>query len=103
MDAHVKGYLYCVMDKEEVVTAVCAYRVESWDEKFTKDMPANEFGTKLYVAWVASRNKQKTGLLNLLRNYMNYNFIDELIYYRRNSDTDFRRIKLNKELNYVEA
>jgi hypothetical protein len=90
--AHTKGYLYMTPDQE---TIVCAYRSDS--ETHSDEMPMNEHGRHLHVVWAASNSKDKLGLLKLLKSYIKFNEVDDITYYRRNSETDFKRIKVNHE------
>jgi len=95
--AHTKGYLLTNSNEDAYVLA---YRIPEWDEKWTKEMPEKEEGDILYCAMAVSTNKSKAGLLKILRAYCKENDVKELIYYKRNSDTDIKRIKLRSK-SYV--
>lgn len=97
LQAHTKGYLYVMFEKGKPYSVSCAYRIPTWDEKFTKEMPHTEDGNILYVAWAVSESPNKTNLLKMLREYRKiFPKVKELIYYKRNSDTDLKRIKLKE-------
>lgn len=88
-----KGYLYTFYEKDELVSVVCAYRIPKWNEKYANTYPDRESGNILYIAWAVSTSKSKTSLLHMLRGYKMKNRISEIIFYKRNSDTNLRRIK----------
>lgn len=96
--AHSKGYLYTTANEDAYVLA---YRIKEWDEKWGNEMPESEDGDILYCAMAVSVSKSKLGLLKMLRAYCKENDIKELIYYKRNSEKDFKRIKVRS--NYVKA
>lgn len=95
LQAHTKGYLY---SNKDLTSFVCAYRIPYWDEAFSDQMPEEERGHILYVAWAVSNSDSFLSLLKMARSYPN---ISEIIYYKRNSDKNLKRIKLRN--NYVEV
>ena len=96
--AHSRGYLFT--NKEEDAY-VLAYRIPEWDEKWGNTMPHEESGSILYCAMAVSISKKPISLLKMFRSYCLENEVTELIYYKRNSDKDIKRIKLRS--NYVKA
>lgn len=94
---HRKGYLYTLFEKDEPVAVVCAYRIPYFDEKFTEKYPEKEEGSILYVPWAVSNSHSFTSLLYMLNQYKLNHDIKEIAYYRRNSDTDLKRIKLHEQ------
>ena len=92
---HEKGYLYTLFEKDEIVAVVCAYRIPYFHEKFTDMYPEKEEGNILYIPWAVSNSYSMTSLLYMLKSYLLKHDIQEIAYYRRNSDTDLKRIKLN--------
>lgn len=93
--AHNKGYLFT--NKEEDAY-VLAYRIPEWDKKWGNQMPDKEEGDILYCAMAVSVSKKKSGLLKILKAYCLENDVKELIYYKRNSDSDLKRIKLRSKV-----
>ncbi|MBX4189778.1 hypothetical protein KW791_00550 [Candidatus Parcubacteria bacterium] len=96
--AHLRGYLYTNKDAS---VFVMAYRIPRWEKKWSDVMPEQESGETLYVAFAVSEGKRKISLLKILRQYLKKNEIEEIIYYKRNSDTDFKRIDLRR--NHVKT
>lgn len=94
--AHNKGYVYTNSDQSAYAVA---YRIPYWDMKYTEEMPEEENGSILYVALACSLSKDRAVLLKMLRACCKLNQCDEVIYFRRNSDTDFKRMKVRGELN----
>jgi len=97
LHAHNKGYLFTNMTFDSFVMA---YRIPFWDERFANEIPEMEAGSILYVPWCVSQCNDKTALLKMLRSYPHE--ITEIIYYKRNSDTDLKRIKIRRN-NHVEV
>lgn len=102
---HVKGWLYYGYENGEVKVVVGAYRMKEFDEKKTDVLPKKEEGDILYVAFMASIADDKLLPKKLLTQHLEKNKnIKEVILYRRNSDTDLSRIKVNrKEESNVKA
>lgn len=94
LHAHHKGYLFTNMTFDSFVMA---YRIPFWDERFANEIPEMEAGSILYVPWAVSESKDKFALLRMLRSYPHE--ITEIIYYRRNSDTDFKRLRIKGKQN----
>lgn len=92
--AHNKGYLFT--NKNEDVY-ILAYRIPEWEEKWSKQMPEEEKGSVLYCAMAVSISKNPICLLKILRDYCEENEVKELIYYKRNSDSDFKRIPIRSK------
>lgn len=93
--AHTRGFLYTSPDKQ---TVVCAYRSNS--DTHQKEMPKFEDGKHLHVVWTASESTDKNSLLKLMRSYLKDNQdIEDISYFRRNSDTDFKKLKLKGRHN----
>lgn len=90
LDAHNKGYLYT---NENLSSVVLAYRIPSWDERWSKEMPLEEHGDILYIAWAASSNPNRMGLLSMLRNYLKENEVSEIIYNRHAQNDALRRFR----------
>jgi len=87
--AHTRGFLYVSPDAQ---TAVCAYRSES--PELADSMPMEESGPHLHIAWAASASQDKTVLLRMLRSYLKQNKVEDICYNRRNSETDFKKLKV---------
>ena len=94
MFAHSKGYLYVSKDAD---TFVCAYRIPADEDVYKNEMPVEESGDLLYVAWAVSESNSRTNLLKMLKQYRKENNVKEIIYYKRNSNTNLKRITF-KEL-----
>jgi hypothetical protein len=92
---HSKGYLYVLYEKDEPVSVVCAYRIPLFDEKFVDKYPERELGTVLYIPWAVSNSLSITSLLYMFKQYIKQHDITELVYYKRNSETDLKRIKFH--------
>jgi hypothetical protein len=91
--AHTRGFLYVNPDK---TTAVCAYR--SNNPEHSKEMPVIEDGKHLHVVWAASESADKNSLLKMMRSFLKQNEdIEDVSYYRRNSDTDFKKLTVRKK------
>ena len=95
LQAHNKGYLYVLMDKDDIRACVCAYRINDWDEKYSDVMPIAESGNKLYVAWAVSDGNPMS-LVKMLNAYKKQHPIDEIMYYKDNSNTNFKRFILKE-------
>lgn len=95
---HKKGYLYTLFEKDEPVAVVCAYKIPYFDDKFTLRYPEKQEGDVLYIAWAVSNSVSMTSLLYMLKKYIKKNDIKEIAYYRRNSESDLKRIKLNEQI-----
>lgn len=87
--AHTRGFLYTSPDHK---TVVCAYRSNSDTHK--TEMPLFEDGEHLHVVWAASESDDKNSLLKLMRMYLKDNKVKDITYYRRNSDTDFKKLNV---------
>ena len=98
MWAHTRGFLYVTIEKDQVKTVACAYRIPYWHKNFTEEMPEKDYGSILYIAWCVSKSDSMLELLKMLRSYLSTNHITEIIYYKRNSSTDLKHWKLHKEL-----
>lgn len=105
-ELHRKGMLYCAIDRttEKVLSAWAVYRIPSWHEMYRELIPITEKGEIIYVPFFVSIDPKQNGPLTALKSYLaEHPEVKELIYYRRNSDTDFRRIKFKfREGNHVE-
>lgn len=88
--AHDRGYL---ITNNKMDQFACAYRIPYWDEKFTSEMPEQESGNILYVAFAVSESKNNFSLLKMLKSYPD---IEEVYWYHRNSDTDLRHYKIRR-------
>lgn len=87
--AHTRGFLYTNPEK---TTVVCAYRSNS--DTHSHEMPMVEDGKHLHVVWAASESDDPSALLKLLRAYLKTNDVEDITYFRRNSDTDFKKLKV---------
>lgn len=92
---HNKGYLYALYEKDELASVVCAYRIPKFSDDYIDRYPEKEEGNILYVPWTVSHSRSITSLLFMFKKYMKSHDIREIAYYRRNSSTDLKRIKLN--------
>lgn len=91
--AHTRGYLFTNKDASAFALV---YRIPEWDEKWGNTMPDKESGNKAYVAFAVSESKNKLELTRMFKDYVRINNIEEMIYHRRNSDSDLKRIRTNK-------
>lgn len=91
--AHAKGYLYT---NRNGTAFALVFRIPEWDEKWTEIMPEKESGNKAYTVFAVSEEDDKVSLLRMFKSYVAQHNIEEMIYYRRNSDTDLKRIKIRK-------
>lgn len=89
MFAHARGYLYTNKDGDAFALV---FRIPEWNEVWTHTMPDKESGNKAYVVFAVSDSKDKLVLTRMFKDYVRLNNIEEMIYYRRNSDTDLKRI-----------
>lgn len=89
MFAHARGYLYTNKDGDAFSLV---FRIPEWSEVWTHTMPDKESGNKAYVVFAVSDSKDKLVLTRMFKDYVRLNNIEEMIYYRRNSDTDLKRI-----------
>lgn len=89
--AHKKGYLYS--NREGDLFAL-AYKIPEWKEEYSDVMPEEEQGDILYCGWAVSEGKNNTNLLKLFRGVPD---VKELIYYKRGSNTNLKRLKVNYE------
>lgn len=94
--AHARGYLYT---NRKGTAFVLIFRIPEWDEKWITTLPDKESGNKAYTVFAVSEEDDKLSLLRMFKSYVAQHGIEEMIYYRRNSDTDLKRIKIRK--NYV--
>lgn len=93
MFAHARGYLYT---NREGTAFALVYRIPEWEEKWSVVMPNKESGNKAYVVFAVSKANDKLSLLRMFRSYIALNGIEEMIYHRRNSDTDLKRIPIRR-------
>ena len=103
---HVKGWLYYGYEEGEVRVVVGAYRIKEFKDDTKDVLPKKEEGDILYVAFMASTAEDKLLPRKLLTEYLKNNkSIKEVIFYRRNSDQDIKRIDLTskeeKDVNSV--
>jgi hypothetical protein len=90
--SHEKGYLLTNKDASAFANV---YRVKSETE--VDKIPDVENGDLAYVNFAVSEEKNPFVLLKMLRGYVNANpEVKELIYFRRNSDADFKRIFIKR-------
>ena len=90
--SHEKGYLLTNKDASAFANV---YRVKNESE--VDKIPDVEEGSLAYVNFAVSEEKNPFVLLKMLRGYVNANpEVKELIYFRRNSDTDFKRIHIKR-------
>lgn len=94
MFAHIKGYLYTNKDASAFA---CGFCVPNWDEKYITLMPSKEEGKIGYVTFAVSESKNKFDLLKMLKSFKRLHDLDEVIYYRRNNEHDFKRMRLKHE------
>jgi len=96
--SHNHGYLYT---NRGANTFVCGYRIPEINDKWKSTIPEKEEGEIFYVNFAVSEEPNKWNMLRMLREYLKANpDVKELCYYRRNSDTDFKRIILRRS-NHV--
>ena len=92
--SHEHGYLYANRDAN---TFVCGYRIPEVNDKWKCTIPEKEEGEIFFVNFAVSEEPNPWRLLKMLRSYLKENTdVKELVYYRRNSDTDFKRIHLRR-------
>lgn len=96
--AHTRGYLYTNRDGNAFALV---FRIPEWDEKWTEIMPDKESGDKAYVVFAVSESEDKLTLTRMFKSYAKQNGVKEMIYYRRNSDTDLKRIRIRHEQEKV--
>lgn len=90
--SHDKGYLLTNKDASAFANV---YRVKS--ESDVEKIPEVEDGELAYVNFAISEQKNPFVLLKMLREYVKQNpEVKELVYFRRNSDTDFKRIHIKR-------
>lgn len=89
--AHKKGYLYT---NREASAFALAYKIPEWKEEYSDVMPEEEQGNILYCGWAVSEGKRRTDLLKLFRGVPD---VKELIYYKRGSNTNLKRLKVKYE------
>lgn len=90
--SHEKGYLLTNRDASAFANV---YRVKNETEIYK--IPEVEEGSLAYVNFAVSEEKNPFVLLKMLRGYVKDNpEVKELIYFRRNSDTDFKRIHIKR-------
>jgi len=87
--AHARGYIYTNGDASAFALV---YRIPEWEEKWSITMPDKESGNCAYVAFAVSESKDKLALTKMFKENVRRNNIEEMIYHRRNSDTDLKRI-----------
>ena len=88
--AHTRGFIYMNANHD---TIVCAYR--SNKEEHSKEMPLMETGRHLHIVWAVSTAETKNNLLKMLRSFLRENpDIEDISYFRRNSETDFKKINV---------
>lgn len=91
--AHARGYLYTNRDGNAFALV---FRIPEWDDKWINTFPDKESGSKAYVVFAVSESDDPLTLTRMFKSYVAQNGIEEMIYYRRNSDTDLKRIKIRK-------
>lgn len=95
--SHDRGYLYT---NRKANTFVCGYRIPEVNDKWRVTIPEEETGEIFFVNFAVSEDSSKWALLKMLRSYLRDNpDIHDLVYYRRNSDTDFRQIHIRRSDN----
>jgi len=88
--SHDKGYLFT---NRGANAFVCGYRIPEVSDKWKTTIPEKEQGEIFFVNFAVSEEPNRWTLLRMLREYLKSNpDVKELCYYRRNSDTDFKRI-----------
>jgi hypothetical protein len=93
--SHKKGYL---LTNRKANAFVCCYRIPEINDRWKNEIPENEQGDILYVNFAVSESADKWILLKILRDYMKENpDVKELVYYRRGSNTDFKKIHLRSQ------
>lgn len=95
--AHDHGYLFT---NREANAFVCGYRIPEINDRWKTTIPENEIGEIFFVNFAVSDDSNKWTLLRMLRSFLKDNpDIEELCYYRRNSDKDFKRIHIRRPSN----
>ena len=95
---HDRGWLYYTKEDGKIVTIVGAYRIKKFDEKKVDVMPDKEEGDILFINFAASTSEHKTSLKKMLSKYVDENKnIKEIIFYPRNQDKEFKRIKVRSK------
>jgi hypothetical protein len=95
--SHDHGYLYT---NRKANAFVCGYRIPELNDKWKTTIPEKEQGSIFFVNFAVSEEPNRWTLLRMLREYLKANpDVKELCYYRRNSDTDFKRIIVRRS-NY---
>lgn len=88
--SHDRGYLFT---NRQANAFVCAYRIPELSDKWKTTIPEVESGEIVYVNFAVSEEPNRWTLLRMLRDYVKSNpDVKEVCYFRRNSDTDFKRI-----------
>jgi len=97
-EMHVRGMLYYGNEDGQVKVVVGAWKIKEFNEKVIDMIPEKEEGNILYVSFMASMAQDKTLPRKLLNNYLqNHQEVDEVVFYERNSDTKFKRLKVNRK------
>lgn len=92
--SHDRGYLYT---NKNANTFVCGYRIPEVNDKWKTTIPDKETGDIFFVNFAVSEEPNKWMMLKMLREYLKNNTdVKELVYFRRNSDKDFKRIHLKR-------
>jgi hypothetical protein len=92
--SHEKGYLLTSKDSSAFASV---YIIPELNEKYTQEIPEVEIGEIAYVNFAISEERNSFVLLKMLRDYMKSKpQIKELVYFRRNTNTDFKRIHLRR-------
>lgn len=93
---HEKGWLYAIIRDGKLRALWAAYRIPFWDEKFSESIPEEEKGQIFYVPFLVTDGEEKNAPLRAFKDYRRRNpDVKEIIFYKRNSDTDLRRYRLN--------
>jgi len=87
--SHCHGFLYANSD---LTTVVCAYRSHSNTHSLEMPNFEDSDAPHLHVVYAASESSDRNSLLKLMRMYLKTNKVKDITYYRRNSDTDFKKL-----------
>lgn len=96
---HTKGFLHYGHEGDEIKVVVGAFRIPTFDGKPIKETPEKEEGNILYVDFMASEAQDKWLPRRMLTEHINKFPIEKIVFYKRNSDDNFRIVDLKEREN----
>ena len=79
-----KGWLYSAVHNGDIIAVAGAFRIPEWEERYQHELPDQEFGSILYVAFFAADSDNPSVPLKLLKHYLKENTqISEIIFYNK--------------------